>query len=157
MAYHMLPFRGLVFASMPASNISMSTEQPSTEDLMLCADAMINRAIIKYEDWLQNSIFTLRGPLYNTKIKSSQLHTHKKLKKKLIEEITLAIKDFHAAKREEWSHQLAAINLQMPLLSFVVDNQCFIVDGGQSQYPLSISLVSEVLIAKLLSREISRL
>ena len=99
----------------------------------------------------------MRGPLCNTKIKSSQLHTHKKLKKKLIEEITLAIKDFHAAKREEWSHQLAAINLQMPLPSFVVDNQCFIVDGGQSQYPLSISLVSEVLIAKLLSREISRL
>jgi hypothetical protein len=97
----------------------------------------------------------LRGPL--CKIKSSQLHTHKKLKKKLIEEITLATKDLHAAKREEWSPQLAVINLQMPLPSFVVDNQCFIVDGGQSQYPLSISLVSEVLIAKLLSREISRL
>lgn len=130
MAYHMLPSRGLVFASMPASNMSISTEQPSTEDLMLCTDATINQAIIKYEDWLQNSIFTLRGPL--CKVKSSQLNTHKKLKKKLIEEITLATKDLHAAKREEWLRQLAVINLQMPLPSFVVDNQCSIVDGGQS-------------------------
>jgi hypothetical protein len=129
MAYHMLPSRGLVFASMPTQGMSIAmTSQTSEEDLMLCPDAAINQAMIEYEGWLQNTISALRGPLKRTK--GPQSH----VRKMLIEEITLATKDLHAAKREEWSCQLAAMRSQARLPSLVIDNQCSIVDGGQSHF-----------------------
>ncbi len=44
----------------------------------------------------------------------------------------LTTEEVHAAKREEWSCQLAVINTHDPLPPFVIANQCAVVDGGQS-------------------------
>lgn len=126
MAYYTSPSRDLVFASTPTSN--MSTRRVLSEDLMLCPDAIINQAIIEYEGWLRNSISALKGPLMTTK----GPHSHKQ--KQLIKDIALATDELHVAKREEWSRQLAVMPSQVPLPSFVIDNQCPIVDGGQSLF-----------------------
>jgi hypothetical protein len=122
MAYHTLPTRGLVFASTPTS--STSTRQAPSEDLMLSPDAPINQGLIEYEGWLENAISTLRGPFRISKGPQFQAQNN------LIEEITLAITEVQATKREEWSHQLAGMHAQVPLPPSVIDNQCVIVDGG---------------------------
>lgn len=122
MAYHSLPSQGLVFASTPTG--SMSTRQVSVEDLVLSPEAIINRSVIEYEGWLQDSISALTGPLRITKGPQSRVQ------KRLIEEITLATEELHAARREEWSRQLAATHSHVPIPSSVVDNRCPIVDGG---------------------------
>lgn len=135
MAYHTLPSRDLVFASTPTS--SSSTKQPSAEDLILSPDATINQAMIEYEDWLQNSISALRGPLKKMK---------GEMRKDLIEKISHETEDLCAAKREEWLRQLAVICSQKPLPSFVADNQTPIVDGGRS--PFLMSLARDILKAR---------
>lgn len=104
--------------------------QVSAEDLILCPDTTTNQAMIEYEDWLQNSISALEEPLIPK--------GHHSLKQKqLIEELSLATEELRAAKREEWSRQLAAMPSQVPLPPFVIDNQCSIVDGGQSPFSAS--------------------
>jgi len=104
----------------------MSTTQALLADLTLSADAQINQGLVEYEAWLENAISALRGPLKVSK--GPQSHTQNNL----IEEIMLATEEVHAAKREEWSRQLAAINTHDPLPPFVIANQCAVVDGGQS-------------------------
>lgn len=106
---------------------SKSTQVPA-EDLTLCPDAKINEAVIEYEDWLQTSISELKGPLM------TMIRPRSRIQKQLIEDITLATEQLHIAKRGEWSRQLAVIPSQVPLPSSVIDNQCSIVDGGQSPF-----------------------
>jgi len=120
MGYHTIPTRGLVFESGPTTD--MLPGRISSESLALSPDAPINQALIEYEEWLANAMSTLRESLG----KRQQSHTETNL----IEEITLATEEVHAAKCHEWSHQLAEMQTSRPLPPFVIDSQCAIVDGG---------------------------
>ena len=119
-AYHVIPTRGLAFASEPTTN--MLPGGASLQSLALSPDAPINRALIEYEDWLTNTMSTLRGSL------GKRQQSHKVTK--LIEEINLATEEVHAAKCYERSRQLAEAQISRPLPPFVIDSQCAIVDGG---------------------------
>jgi hypothetical protein len=121
MAYHSIPTRGLVFASNPPGG-TLSREV--SESMTLSSDAPINHALIEYEGWLLNAISTLSGT--PRELTGQQQYT----RTKLIEEIRLATKEVHAAKKNEWSHQLVEMQTSVPLPSFVIDNRCATVGGG---------------------------
>ena len=104
--------------------------QVSAEDLILCPDTTTNQDMIEYKDWLRNSISALEEPL-----RPKGHHSHEQ--KQLIEELSLATKELHVVKREEWSRQLAVVPSQVPLPVFVIDSRCSIVDGGQSPFSAS--------------------
>ena len=116
-AYHTIPTKGLVFTTP-----SMLPGQASSGILALSSDAPINQALIEYEDWLTNTMSTLRGSLEERQ----QSHAETKL----IEEITLATEEIHAAKHSEWSRQLTETQTSRPLPPSVADSQCTTVDGG---------------------------
>jgi hypothetical protein len=91
---------------------------------MLSPDSQINQALIEYEDWLKDAISALKGPFRMSSGPQLQVQND------LIEEITLATKEVQAAKSNEWSRQLEGMQTEAPLPSFVINNQCAIVDGG---------------------------
>ena len=140
MAYFQLPLRGIVFATTPTGSMSIMPTQSA--DLTLSVDTSINQGLIEYETWLENAVSILRETFDSSKDPQSYTRCD------LIEEIMLATEEVNAAKREEWSRQLAVIHTHNPLPPSVITSQCAVVDGGKSL------LRSSGKDVKTLSREI---